>query len=78
MGIEPSQLEEIFNIRNKIIHELDIDLKGDRSKRNLRRQDDMVNNTDTLLRIGLKLVETVDKKLVRMPAASQKRASKSR
>ena len=63
IGIEPEQLKGIFDIRNKIIHELDIDLEGDRRKRNLRAQQDMADGTDKLLGVGLRLLTEVDGKL---------------
>jgi len=61
--LNPKELRDIFLIRNKIIHELDIDLDGSRRKRNQRKQDDMVKYCDTLLKTGIAILKVVDEKL---------------
>ena len=63
VGIDAKQLKDVFDARNKIIHELDIDLDGDRRKRNLRQQTMMKGATDLLLDIGMKTISAVDRKL---------------
>jgi len=58
--IDHSVLNPIFGIRNKIIHELDIDLDGDRRKRNLRGRDAMMKATNKLLEVGEEILGEVD------------------
>lgn len=58
-------LKEIFEIRNNIIHELDIDLSGDRRKRNLRRQTDMIRYANDLFTVGSGFLVQVSSKLSR-------------
>ena len=59
-GIEPRKLNHIFDVRNKIIHELDIDLNAQRRNRNIRGRDAMVEHTQTLLSVAQKVVEAVE------------------
>lgn len=63
LGLEPAQCEidkkkvqEIFNIRNQINHELDMNPAGKKRKRHLRKQNDMVAHADTLLGIAQRLL----------------------
>lgn len=63
VGIDPNKLKDVFDVRNKIIHELDIDLAGERRKRNIRKQKEMKEATDLVLSIGFQLVSAVDSKL---------------
>jgi hypothetical protein len=62
-GIDKGALKPIFQVRNKIIHELDIDLEGKRRKRNIRGQDDMFGYADTLLAVADGLIAQVELKL---------------
>ena len=57
-------LHNIFIVRNKIIHELDIDLQGARRKRNIRARDDMVRFANALLAAGEDLLIAVDEELL--------------
>jgi hypothetical protein len=61
--IDVPRFREIFDLRNKIIHELDINLDGDRRKRNVRGRDPMMTHTNALLEIGEKILGAVDKQL---------------
>ena len=62
-GIERKALKPIFDVRNKIIHELDIDLAGARRKRNIRGQDVMLGHAGTLLVVARQLVASVETRL---------------
>lgn len=61
--IDHAKLRPIFEARNKIIHELDIDLNAPRRKRNLRTQIKMKNHTEALLDLAENFLKTVDTKL---------------
>jgi hypothetical protein len=62
VGAHPQKLKPIFEIRNKIVHEMDIDLTKTRRKRNLRRSSDMIKYVDSLLEIAEKILHEVDRK----------------
>ena len=63
MSTDFQSLKEIFDVRNKIIHELDIDLKGTRRKRNIRSMDDLVSHANDLLSAADDLLRAVDQSL---------------
>jgi hypothetical protein len=65
MGIDPKKLQTIFGVRNKIIHELDVNLAktSARRSRNSRRRDDMEGWSTRLLEIAKALVAGVEGKL---------------
>lgn len=63
LALDIPRLKEIFSIRNKIIHELDIDLDAPKRKRKVRSQTDLVDNSDLVLKTTKALVETLGKKL---------------
>ncbi len=63
LGIDIATLKEVFRIRNKIIHELDIDLSSRVRKRRLRSQADLLDNSDLVLKTIKSIVEAVDGKL---------------
>ena len=63
LGLDFSALREVFRIRNSIVHELDMNLAGDRRKRNLRRRSDMIKHTNVLLQLAESLRDAVDKAL---------------
>lgn len=70
LGLEPKslaldipRLKDIFFIRNKIIHELDIDLDALKRKRRVRGQTDLLDNSDFVLKTTKAIVEALDKKL---------------
>lgn len=49
LNLDTTKLKEIFSIRNKGIHELDIDLDAPKRKRRVRSQADLVDNSDLIL-----------------------------
>ncbi|HUT24319.1 MAG TPA: hypothetical protein VM492_08265, partial [Sumerlaeia bacterium] len=68
--IDHATLKPIFDIRNKIVHELDINLDGDRRKRNHRGLEDMKRYTRALLDIAEAILSEVDEKLAASRAAA--------
>jgi hypothetical protein len=68
LQIEPRRLQPIFQIRNKIVHELDINFNAARRNRQTRRRDEMVTITNELLRIGEALCGAIAVKLAAAPA----------
>lgn len=63
LGLDILRLKEIFQIRNKIIHELDLDLNAPKRKRKVRSQADLLDNADFMLATIKKLLEELDKSL---------------
>lgn len=63
LGLDIARLKEIFVIRNKVIHELDIDLNAPNRKRKVRSQADLLDNSDFMLSTIKKLLEALDKTL---------------
>lgn len=63
LGLDIPRLKDIFGIRNKIIHELDIDLEAPKRKRRVRSQADLLDNSDLLLSVTKAIVEGLDQKL---------------
>jgi hypothetical protein len=57
---EPNALKDIYKIRNKIIHEMDIDLKGANRKRIPRKRDEIVAAVNELLEVAEKFLAQVD------------------
>lgn len=64
LAIKKSELTPIFRIRNKIIHELDINLDGKPRKRIVRGQQEMLDIACDILSVAKKILEALDKKLV--------------
>jgi len=60
IGVQPPELKPIFETRNKIIHELDIDLTAARRNRFQRRQGTMIRDTNRLLSVGTDILNKVD------------------
>jgi hypothetical protein len=67
LGLDPGKLREIFSIRNKIIHELDIDLNAKPRKRKIRSQTDLLDNSDFILKASVTVIEAIDKKVTSAP-----------
>lgn len=63
LALNIAKLKETFAIRNKIIHELDIDLAAKVRKRRVRSQADLVDSADFMLGTTKSIVEAVDAKL---------------
>ncbi len=61
--VDVPRLKEIFDIRNKIIHELDINLDSVGRKRNVRGRESMMKHTNALLEIGENMLQEVDEQL---------------
>jgi len=57
-------LKQIFQVRNQIAHEMDIDFKQPNRSRYPRRRDEMISFTNELFRIGKSFLEEVDNKLI--------------
>lgn len=66
--LNQTELKEIFDVRNKIIHELDINLSGDRRRRNDRGIDDMKRFAAALIRTAEQILEAVHGRLATLPA----------
>lgn len=56
-------LKEIFDVRNQIVHEMDIDFNLSNRSRRTRRRDDMVKYTNEILRLAKVFLEKADRKL---------------
>jgi HEPN superfamily RiboL-PSP-like protein len=63
LTLDVSKLREIFGIRNKIIHELDIDLDAKIRKRRVRSQADLLDNSDSILKTAETILNALDKAL---------------
>jgi hypothetical protein len=65
VGIDPKGLKQIFDTRNKIIHELDVNLSKTAARRNQnsRRRNDMLAWSERLLAIAEAMVDEVERKL---------------
>jgi hypothetical protein len=63
LALDMPRLKEIFQIRNKIIHELDLDLTAPKRKRKVRSQKDLLDNSDFMLATIKKLLDAIDKAL---------------
>ncbi len=50
--IDSNECKKIFDIRNKIIHELDINFSAKRRRRHVRKRGDMIQYTNHLLSAG--------------------------
>lgn len=63
LALDVIRLKDIFQIRNKIIHELDLDLDAPNRKRKVRSQKDLLDNSDFMLSTLKKLLEAIDRAL---------------
>lgn len=61
--VDRGQLKGVFDDRNKIIHEMDIDLSLPNRRRTSRRRDRMISATKSLLGLGAQLLAAVDQGL---------------
>ena len=61
--ITEKELKPVFDCRNTLIHEFDIDFTQRRRKRFPRKRDDMITNAEQLLRVSAKILRAVDDKL---------------
>ena len=75
LGIDPlkqakldkKRLDEIFEARNKIIHEFDIDFSGARRNRVQRTMTTMICMTNDILELSERFIEMVRRKLPKAP-----------
>ena len=70
IGLASNELKPIFETRNKIIHELDINLTAHKRTRNVRSQTDMIRDTERIFKLMGALISSVDHRLP--PTASLK------
>lgn len=63
LGVNVEKLRKTFEIRNRIIHELDMDLEGERRKRNIRAQKDMVERVEFIFDLSTNLLRKVGDKV---------------
>ncbi len=63
VGLRPGELKPVFDCRNQIIHELDIDFSAKRRDRFLRKRADMVRYARQLLELSSAILSGVDKRL---------------
>jgi hypothetical protein len=61
LGLDRKLLRPLFVARNQIIHELDIDLEGERRKRNIRGMGEMIDWADQALGLTKRIIEAVDR-----------------
>lgn len=61
--IDHKALKPVFDVRNKIIHELDVNLDAPRRNRNVRNEPTMRKHTNILLGLAEGILDAVDKKL---------------
>ena len=61
---KPEFLDEIFNCRNQISHELDVDLEQTNMDRRPRQKDRMIEYTKEILKLANNILLEVDKRLV--------------
>jgi len=69
--VDQQKLDDIFDIRNKIIHEFDSDLEATTRKRHLRKLQDMLDYTNRIFSVGEAILKAVAVKL-RGQTTSQK------
>lgn len=62
-GLDFKELRRIFRVRNEIAHEMDIDLQGDRRKRQRRQKKQMVNDAEELLAAGEVAIKAMEERL---------------
>jgi hypothetical protein len=60
---DPSSLGRIFEVRNQIVHEMDVDFTQPNRSRRSRRKEDMIKHATELLRIGRVLLDKIDSQL---------------
>ena len=62
------RIQEILDVRNKIVHELDIHLEGERRKRNIRSKKTLVCDANMLLEAGEQMLRAVEVRLRELEA----------
>lgn len=64
VGIDNERHSKIFGIRNKIVHELDINLEAPRRNREMRKQSDMIDFTYAILEIARNILSEVNEQIL--------------
>lgn len=70
MGVNDDAFKKVFDCRNKLIHEMDIDFGQPNRNRVPRRKKDMVEYAGTLLRASSNILDGVDRQLVLVKPSS--------
>ena len=65
LKFDRTKLKEIFEIRNKIVHDLDVNLDAERRKRNIRGREPMMKHTNALLQTAEQMLKGVHTSLSR-------------
>lgn len=63
LKIDRKKLKSIFNRRNKIIHELDIDFSATNRNRSSRTKNNMATDANAILEAGENILRAIEKKL---------------
>ncbi len=84
MGLRPNDLgepeadiREVFDCRNRLIHEMDVDFSQPNRNRFSRRRDDMVGKARTLLNLSNRILSGVDRQLPEPPRPRRGRPPRS-
>jgi len=64
---KPDALRDVFRIRNRIIHELDIDMSGSNHSRVTRSKDEMVNGVNVIFEAAASFLSEVDRRCAKQP-----------
>lgn len=62
--LNKEELKSIFNARNNIIHELDIDFSSTRRSRFQRKKKEMIEYSNNLIKIGDEIISKVNEKIL--------------
>ncbi len=65
IGLRPTDLKPIFDARNKIIHEMDINLEAHMRTRTVRSQTTMIRHTNRIFELIRQLIASVNARLER-------------
>jgi hypothetical protein len=63
LTLDIPRLKDTFQLRNKIIHELDIDLDAPKRKRKVRSQSDLLDSADFILNVTRTILRELNKKV---------------
>ncbi|MGH8273020.1 MAG: HEPN domain-containing protein [Gammaproteobacteria bacterium] len=62
LNLDIERLKEVFKLRNKIIHELDINLEAPKRKRKVRSQTDLLDSADFTLSVTRTILRALNRK----------------
>lgn len=71
-GLDFDQLNEVFDVRNRIIHELDINLNAPRRKRNHRGKVSMIGHANALLQVAENILKKVEARVSKAGGGASK------